>query len=58
MYSLYLHFLVGLRLENTSKPLDIFDGEKQSHISIWNWIQRVGSCNLIQKQKNISIIDV
>jgi len=34
MYSLYLYFLVGLSLQNTSKPLDIFDGEKPSHISI------------------------
>jgi len=56
---LYLYFLVGLSLQNTSKPLDIFDGEKPSHISIWNRIQRFGSCNLY-KSKRISpfIIDV
>jgi hypothetical protein len=30
MYSLYLYFLVGLSLRNTSKALDIFDGEKRS----------------------------
>ena len=29
-YSLYLYFL-GLSLRNTSKVLDIFDGEKLSH---------------------------
>jgi hypothetical protein len=28
MYSLYLYFLVGISLRNTSKALDIFDDEK------------------------------
>ena len=57
MYSLYLYFL-GLSLRNTSKALDIFDDEKRSHIAIWNWIQRFGSCQ-IYKRKRISafIID-
>jgi putative transposase len=36
MYSLYLYFLVGLSLRNTSKALDIFDDEKRSHIAVWN----------------------
>ncbi len=40
-------------LRNTSKALDIFDGEKQTHIAIWNQIQRFGSCNLY-KRKRIS----
>ena len=52
MYSLYLYFL-GLSLRNTSKALDIFDDEKRSHIAIWNWIQRFGSCQ-IYKRKRIS----
>ena len=59
MYSLYLYFL-GLSLRNTSKVLDIFDGEKRSHIAIWNWIQRFGSlCHIYSKRKRVSafIID-
>ncbi|HET9806712.1 MAG TPA: DDE-type integrase/transposase/recombinase [Nitrososphaeraceae archaeon] len=53
MYSLYLYFL-GLSLRNTSTTLDIFDDdEKRSHIAIWNWIQRFGSCQ-IYKRKRIS----
>jgi len=57
MYSLYLYFL-GLSLRNTSKALIIFKDEKRSYVSIWNWIQRFGSCN-IYKRKRISafIID-
>ena len=58
MYSLYLCFL-GLSLRNTSKALVIFS-EKSSkgYVSIWNWIQRFGSCQ-IYKRKRISafIID-
>ena len=52
MYSLYLYFL-GLSLRNTSNALDIFDDEKRSHIAIWNWIQRFGSCNIYNKRKRI-----
>ncbi|HET9774320.1 MAG TPA: DDE-type integrase/transposase/recombinase [Nitrososphaeraceae archaeon] len=57
MYSLYLYFL-GLSLRNTSKALTIFRDEKRSYVSIWNWIQRFGSCQ-IYKRKRISafIID-
>ena len=57
MYSLYLYFL-GLSLRNTSKALDIFDDEKRSYVSVWNWIQRFGSSQ-IYKRKRISafIID-
>ena len=31
----------------------------ESHIAIWNWIQRFGSCNIYNKRKRISafIID-
>ena len=58
MYSLYLYFL-GLSLRNTSKALVIFrDENKRSYISVWNWIQRFGSCQ-IYKSKRVSafIID-
>src|ERR671915_1317390 len=58
LYSLYLYFL-GLSLRNTSKALVIFrDEEKRSYVSVWNWIQRFGSCQ-IYKRKRISafIID-
>ena len=51
--SLYLYFL-GLSLRNTSKALDIFYDEKRSHIAIWNWIQRFGSCQIYNKRKRVS----
>ena len=55
MYSLYLYFLLGLSLHNTSKALDIFDDEKRSHIAIWNWIQRrFGSSQIYNKRKRRS----
>ena len=53
MYSLYLYFL-GLSLRNTSKALVIFDDEKRSHIAVWDWIQRFGSCHIYNKRKRIS----
>jgi putative transposase len=48
--------LLGLlSLRNTSKALDIFDDdEKRSHIAIWNWIQRFGSCQIYNKRKRVS----
>jgi len=52
MYSLYLYFL-GLSLRNTSKALIIFKDDKRSYVSVWNWIQRFGSCN-IYKRKRVS----
>jgi len=57
MYSLYLYFL-GLSLRNTSKALIIFKDDKRSYVSVWNWIQRFGSCQ-IYKRKRVSafIID-
>ena len=57
LYSLYLYFL-GLSLLNTSKALVIFRDEKRSYVSVWNWIQRFGSCQ-IYKRKRVSafIID-
>ena len=58
MYSLYLYFL-GLSLRNTSKALVIFRDEKRSYVSVWNWIQRFGSCHIYNKRKRVSafIID-
>jgi putative transposase len=58
MYSLYLYFLLGLSLRNTSKALVIFKDEKRSYISVWNWIQRFAEYP-IYKRKRISafIID-
>ena len=58
MYSLYLYFL-GLSLRNTSKALIIFQNEKRSHVSVWNWIQRFGSFQIYNKHRRITafIID-
>ena len=57
MYSLYLYFL-DLSLSNISKALVFFKNNKRSHVSVWNWIQRFGSCN-ISKRNRVSafIID-
>jgi putative transposase len=55
MYSLYLYFL-GLSLRNTSKALDIFDDEKRSHIAVWNWIQRFGSCQIYKRKRITAFI--
>ena len=58
MYSLYLYFL-GLSLRNTSKALIIFQNEKRSHVSVWNWIQKFGSAQIYNKHRRITafIID-
>ena len=50
MYSLYLYFL-GLSLRNTSKALTVFRDEKRSYVSVWNWIQRFGSCRSIKEEE-------
>ena len=51
MYSLYLYFL-GLSLRNTSKALIIFrDENKRSYVSVWNWIQRFGSCQIYKRKR-------
>ena len=55
MYSLYLYFL-GLSLRNTSKALIIFKDQKRSHVSVWNWIQRFGSCNIYKRKRVLAII--
>ena len=52
MYSLYLYFL-GLSLRNTSNALEPFKNQKRSHVAVWNWIQRFGSCH-IYKRKRVS----
>ncbi len=58
MYSLYLYFL-GLSLRNTSKALILFKDKHRSYVSVWNWIQRFGSCQIYNKRKRVSafIID-
>jgi putative transposase len=42
MYSLYLYllYLLGSSLRNTSKALIIFKDNKRSHAYVWDWIQR------------------
>jgi hypothetical protein len=56
MYSLYLYFL-GLSLRNTSKALVIFrDENKRSYVSVWNWIQRFGSCQIYKRKRVTAFI--
>ena len=52
MYSLYLYFL-GLCLRNTSNALEPFKEQKRSHVAIWDWIQRFGSCQIYNKHRRI-----
>jgi transposase-like protein len=58
MYSLYLYFL-GLSLRNTSNALEPFKDQQRSHVAVWDWIQRFGSCQIYNKRKRVSafIID-
>ena len=55
MYSLYLYFL-GLSLRNTSKALVIFRDDKRSYVSVWNWIQRFGSCQIYKRKRVTAFI--
>jgi len=55
MYSLYLYFL-GLSLRSTSKALVIFRDEKISHVAVWNWLQRFGSCQIYKRERVTAFI--
>ena len=55
MYSLYLYFL-GLSLRNTSKVLTIFRDQNRSYVSVWNWIQRFGSCQIYKRKRVTAFI--
>ena len=56
MYSLYLYFLC-LNLRNTSKALVIFrDENKRTYVSVWNWIQRFGSCQIYKRKRVLPLI--
>jgi len=55
MYSLYLYFL-GLSLRNTSKALILFKDKQRSYVSVWNWIQRFGSCQIYNKRKRVTAV--
>ena len=50
MYSLYLYFL-GLSLRNTSRALEPFKNENRSYVSVWNWIQRLGSLQIYRRRR-------
>ena len=53
LYSLSLYFL-GLSLQYTSEGVVNFrDVNKRNYVSVWNWIQRFGSCQ-IYKRKRLS----
>ncbi|MFB5600232.1 MAG: DDE-type integrase/transposase/recombinase [Nitrososphaeraceae archaeon] len=55
MYSLYLYFL-GLSLRDTSKALTIFREDKRSYVSVWNWIQRFGYCQIYKRKRVTAFI--
>ncbi len=55
MYYLYLYFL-GLSLRKTSKALTIFRDQKRSYVSVWNWIQRFGSCQIYNRKRVTAFI--
>jgi putative transposase len=46
-----------LSLCNTSKKLAIFNDNKKSHVSVWNWIQRFAEYP-IYKRKRISAFTI
>jgi putative transposase len=55
MYSLYLYFL-GLSLRNTSNALEPFKDQKRSHVAVWDWIQRFGSCQIFKRKRDSAFI--
>jgi transposase-like protein len=55
MYSLYLYFL-GLSFRNTSKALTIFEDNKRSYVSVWNWIQKFGSLQIYKRKRVAAFI--
>jgi putative transposase len=55
LYSIYLYFL-GLSLRNASKALIIFKDKKRSYVSVWNWIQRFGSCQIYKRKRVTAFI--
>ncbi|MGE0243511.1 MAG: DDE-type integrase/transposase/recombinase [Nitrososphaeraceae archaeon] len=55
MYSLYLYFL-GLSLRSTSKALELFKDQNRSHIAVWKWIQRFGSCQIYKRSRVTAFI--
>jgi len=51
----FLYFL-GWSLRDTFRALVIFrDENKRSYVSVWNWIQRFGSCQ-IYRRKRVSVL--
>ncbi|MGE5822629.1 MAG: DDE-type integrase/transposase/recombinase [Nitrososphaerota archaeon] len=40
-----------MSLRNTSNALEPFKSEKRSHVAIWNWIQRFGSCQIYRRKR-------
>ncbi|MDR4510374.1 MAG: hypothetical protein MRJ93_01555 [Nitrososphaeraceae archaeon] len=49
MYSLYL-YIVGLILPSISKILELFKDQYSNHLTISEWIQRFGSCEIYRRQ--------
>ena len=48
-----------MSLRNTSKALILFKDKQRSYVSVCNWIQRFGSCQIYNKRKRVTafIID-
>ena len=56
MYTLYWNFL-DLSLRNISKALTFFRDDDRIYVSVYNWIQRFGSCKFYRR-KRISAFNI
>ncbi|MDR4510744.1 MAG: DDE-type integrase/transposase/recombinase [Nitrososphaeraceae archaeon] len=45
-----------MSLRSTSKALVVFRDDKRSHVSVWNWIQRFGSCQIYKRKRVTAFI--
>ena len=56
LYYVFFIYLLGLSLRNISKALIRFRDEKRSYVSVWNWIQRFGSCHTYKRKRASAFI--
>ncbi len=44
------------QFKKTSKVLMLFKRKKRSYVSVWNWIQRFGSCRIYKRKRVTAFI--
>jgi putative transposase len=56
LYYVFFIYFLGLSLRNISNALIRFRDEKRSYVSVWNWIQRFGSCHTYKRKRASAFI--